>query len=134
LTSNIVHDMLRVMTNNIVGEVGDAIEENSVGDSACPRVDDIARDLVNERVSDLAQALAHTLIARHEDGQDQREWLARLAALTAIRSAADDLAAHAAAQAAEHGAGYPALGLAAGTTRQNARVKWPGLVPTTARK
>lgn len=59
---------------------------------------------------------------------DQRDmWLAALASLLAIRDSAEQLAASAALSAAQHGADYPAIGEAAGMTRQGARRKWPGL-------
>jgi hypothetical protein len=54
-------------------------------------------------------------------------WLAALAALLEIRDSAEQLAASAALSAAQRGADYPAIGEAAGMTRQGARRKWPGL-------
>lgn len=54
-------------------------------------------------------------------------WLTALSALLAIRDDAERLAASAALSAAQHGADYPAIGGAAGMTRQGARRKWPGL-------
>jgi hypothetical protein len=54
-------------------------------------------------------------------------WLAALAALLAIRDSAEQLASSAALSAAQRGADYPAIGAAAGMTRQGARRKWPGL-------
>ncbi|HET6709496.1 hypothetical protein [Amycolatopsis sp.] len=59
---------------------------------------------------------------------DQRQiWLAALTSLLAIRDSAEQLAASAALSAAQRGADYPAIGDAAGMTRQGARRKWPGL-------
>jgi hypothetical protein len=59
---------------------------------------------------------------------DQRQlWLAVLNSLLAIRDSADQLAASVALSAAQLGADYPAIGAAAGMTRQGARRKWPGL-------
>jgi hypothetical protein len=59
---------------------------------------------------------------------DLREmWLAALTSLLAIQDSAEQLAASAALSAAQHGADYPAIGKAAGMTRQGARRKWPGL-------
>src|SRR5215469_6064622 len=59
---------------------------------------------------------------------DLREmWLAALTSLLAIRDSAEQLAASAALSAAQRGADYPAIGAAAGMTRQGARRKWPGL-------
>jgi len=59
---------------------------------------------------------------------DRRQlWLAALNTLITIRDSAEQLAASAALSAAQHGADYPAIGAAAGMTRQGARRKWPGL-------
>jgi hypothetical protein len=57
----------------------------------------------------------------------QQMWLAALTSLLAIRDSAEQLAASAALSAAQCGADYPAIGEAAGMTRQGARRKWPGL-------
>ena len=54
-------------------------------------------------------------------------WLTALTSLLAIRDIAEQLAASAALSAAQCGADYPAIGEAAGMTRQGARRKWPGL-------
>jgi hypothetical protein len=54
-------------------------------------------------------------------------WLAALTSLLTIRDSAEQLAASAALSAAQRGADYPAIGEAAGMTRQGARRKWPGL-------
>jgi hypothetical protein len=61
------------------------------------------------------------------DADLRQMWLAALASLLAIRDSAEQLAASAALSAAQHGADYPAIGEAAGMTRQGARRKWPGL-------
>jgi hypothetical protein len=61
------------------------------------------------------------------DGDQREQWLAVLTSLTAIREDADQLAGSVALTAAQHGADYPAIGAAAGLTRQGARRKWPGL-------
>jgi hypothetical protein len=61
------------------------------------------------------------------DAESRTMWLAALTALLAIRDSAEQLAASAALSAAQHGADYPAIGAAAGMTRQGARRKWPGL-------
>lgn len=61
------------------------------------------------------------------DPELRQMWLAALTTLLAIRDTADMLAASAALSAAQHGADYPAIGDAAGMTRQGARRKWPGL-------
>lgn len=61
------------------------------------------------------------------DSDLRQLWLAALTALLAIRDSAEQLAASAALSAAQRGADYPAIGDAAGMTRQGARRKWPGL-------
>jgi hypothetical protein len=61
------------------------------------------------------------------DADLRQMWLAALASLLAIRDTAEQLAASAALSAAQRGADYPAIGDAAGMTRQGARRKWPGL-------
>jgi hypothetical protein len=61
------------------------------------------------------------------DADLRQLWLAALNALLAIRDGAEQLAASAALSAAQRGADYPAIGDAAGMTRQGARRKWPGL-------
>jgi hypothetical protein len=61
------------------------------------------------------------------DADLRQMWLATLTSLLAIRDSADQLAASAALSAAQYGADYPAIGDAAGMTRQGARRKWPGL-------
>jgi hypothetical protein len=61
------------------------------------------------------------------DADLQQMWLAALTSLLAIRDSAEQLAASAALSAAQRGADYPAIGEAAGMTRQGARRKWPGL-------
>jgi hypothetical protein len=61
------------------------------------------------------------------DADLRQMWLTALTSLLAIRDSAEQLAASAALSAAQRGADYPALGEAAGMTRQGARRKWPGL-------
>jgi hypothetical protein len=61
------------------------------------------------------------------DAELRQMWLTALSALLAIRDSAEQLAASAALSAAQRGADYPAIGDAAGMTRQGARRKWPGL-------
>lgn len=61
------------------------------------------------------------------DADLRQLWLAALTSLLAIRDSAEQLAASAALSAAQRGADYPAIGDAAGMTRQGARRKWPGL-------
>ncbi|KAA2252396.1 hypothetical protein F0L68_35705 [Solihabitans fulvus] len=61
------------------------------------------------------------------DADLRQLWLAALTSLLAIRDSAEQLSASAALSAAQRGADYPAIGEAAGMTRQGARRKWPGL-------
>lgn len=61
------------------------------------------------------------------DADLRQMWLAAVTSLLAIRDSAEQLAGSAALSAAERGADYPAIGDAAGMTRQGARRKWPGL-------
>ena len=61
------------------------------------------------------------------DADLRQMWLTALTSLLAIRESAEQLAASAALSAAQRGADYPAIGEAAGMTRQGARRKWPGL-------
>jgi hypothetical protein len=89
-------------------------------------------DLSTEQRAELAAAVERlawaTARETHGPATDPRElWLSALGSLLAIRDSADQLAASAALSAAEHGADYPAIGAAAGMTRQGARRKWPGL-------
>ncbi|QUQ62953.1 hypothetical protein [Kutzneria sp. CA-103260] len=91
-------------------------------------------DLSNEQRADLAGAVerlawatARETLGSETDAEPRQLWLATLGSLLAIRDSAERLAASAALSAAEHGADYPAIGAAAGMTRQGARRKWPGL-------
>jgi hypothetical protein len=108
------------------------VSDNKGRDGAVPSVSDIAHDEVVARVDHLARTIARARVTAQAGGDEQGKWLVQLAILTAIRRAADALAAHAAARAAGHGAKYPALARAAGMSRQNARVRWPGLVAKSA--
>ncbi|MBO0879706.1 MAG: hypothetical protein J2P17_04915 [Mycobacterium sp.] len=94
------------------------------------------RAAVTTAVEQLAWTLARELLELEPDvgprsdlpAADLRQmWLAALRSLLAIRDSAEQLAASAALSAAQHGADYPAIGDAAGMTRQGARRKWPGL-------
>lgn len=87
----------------------------------------IAAQQVRNLVSDLAAQLARPVVADSSTTTEQAGHLAQLGALMAIRAATDDLATAAATDAARCGAMYPAIAEAASTTRQNARVRWPGL-------
>lgn len=86
---------------------------------------DAQRAELTTAVEQLAWRAAREMVA---DSEDERQlWLAALTSLLAIRDSADQLAGSAALSAAQHGADYPAIGDAAGMTRQGARRKWPGL-------
>jgi hypothetical protein len=126
--------MLHAMTTDIVNDRGKAMASAMAHDDAYPSVGDIDSAHAQGLVTDLARNLARSLASAPNCVFEQAEWLARLAALEAIRMAADRLAAEAAARAVSHGARYPALGKAAGTSRQNARVRWPGLAPVRRRR
>ncbi|WP_152748201.1 hypothetical protein [Micromonospora sp. RV43] len=84
---------------------------------------DVARDLVTNVAAHVAQQIGSDSAVATE----QERYLRELTVLVAIRAAADDLATVAAFNAASNGAMYPAIGEAAGMTRQAARVRWPGL-------
>jgi len=86
---------------------------------------DAHRAEVTTAIEQLAWATARDSLGEDADQRDQ--WLATLTSLLAIRDSAEQLAAAAALSAAQHGADYPAIGAAAGMTRQGARRKWPGL-------
>lgn len=97
---------------------------------------DAQRAELTTAVEQLAWAVARDVLALEPDAGprsdlpevDQRQmWLAALSSLLAIRDSAEQLAGSAALSAAERGADYPAIGDAAGMTRQGARRKWPGL-------
>lgn len=91
---------------------------------------------VTAAVEQLAWTAAREMLALEPDAgprsdlpdADLRQmWLAALTSLLAIRDSAEQLASSAALSAAQRGADYPAIGDAAGMTRQGARRKWPGL-------
>jgi len=85
----------------------------------------VQRVNLTSAVEQLAWTAARETLGQDADQREQ--WLAALRSLLAIRDSAEQLAASAALSAAEHGADYPAIGAAAGMTRQGARRKWPGL-------
>jgi hypothetical protein len=85
----------------------------------------VQRPNLTSAVEQLAWTTARETL--NHDADQQEHWLAALRCLLAIRDSAEQLAASAALSAAEHGADYPAIGAAAGMTRQGARRKWPGL-------
>jgi hypothetical protein len=87
---------------------------------------DARRASLTEAVEQLASTAAREMLDR-PDPEPRQLWLASLTSLLAIRDSAEQLAASAALHAAQHGADYPAIGDAAGMTRQGARRKWPGL-------
>ncbi|MFI7129446.1 hypothetical protein ACIBQ1_27365 [Nonomuraea sp. NPDC050153] len=97
---------------------------------------DAHRTDVTTAVEQLAWTMARKMLQLEPDAgprsdlpdADVRQmWLAALTSLLAIRDSAEVLAASAALSAAQRGADYPAIGDAAGMTRQGARRKWPGL-------
>ena len=101
-----------------------------------PGMSDAQRADLSTAVEQLARAAARGMLKLDGAAEprsdlpesDRRQlWLAELTALLAIRDSAEQLAASAALSAAQHGADYPAIGDAAGMTRQGARRKWPGL-------
>ncbi|MFF3857088.1 hypothetical protein [Micromonospora sp. NPDC002575] len=92
---------------------------------------DIDHGLVQDLVSDLTSRITSQTAHDSAGASQERIHLRQLAALVAIRAAAEELATTAAFEAARCGANYPAIGEAAGMTRQAARVRWPGLVDRT---
>ncbi|MFI5837739.1 hypothetical protein ACIA5A_29080 [Micromonospora sp. NPDC051300] len=96
--------------------------------TAHDNVQDINRQMVRDLVADLASRITSQTAHDSASVSRQRIHLRQLAALMVIRAAADELANATASEAARCGANYPAIGEAAGMTRQAARVRWPGLV------
>lgn len=97
---------------------------------------DVQRADLTTAVEQLAWTAAREMLGLEQDAgpsadlpeADRRQlWLAALTSLLAIRDSAEQLAGSAALSAAQYGADYPAIGDAAGMTRQGARRKWPGL-------
>ncbi|GIJ28262.1 hypothetical protein Vqi01_34240 [Micromonospora qiuiae] len=115
------------MTNDAVSSSAEDVADNRASKIGRPLANNIGRDDVPNLVSDLASLLTQPIGGDSVSALPQDRHLRRLAALMAIRAAADDLATAAAFDAAKHGAMYPAIGEAAGITRQAARVRWPGL-------
>jgi hypothetical protein len=97
--------------------------------------DEIAA-LADEAVRELAETIADrafralALESSLPDELAEGNALARLYALTHIQHAVVRQAEQAARYAAQTGAGYPQLGQVANMSRQGARRRWPGLVPT----
>jgi hypothetical protein len=100
------------------------------------RLSDAQRTDLAAAVEQLAWAVARESLqlgpdagpgADRPDADLRQMWLAAVTSLLAIRDSAEQLAASAALSAAQRGADYPAIGEAAGMTRQGARRKWPGL-------
>ncbi|MFY1573305.1 hypothetical protein ACN26Z_00225 [Verrucosispora sp. WMMD703] len=89
---------------------------------------DIDHQKVRDIVADLASRITDQTVQDSAGAPQVSTYLRQLAALVAIRAAAEELANTAAAEAARCGANYPTIGEAAGMTRQAARVRWPGLV------
>jgi hypothetical protein len=91
-------------------------------------MDSELQDLAWKRARRADPGLPESPWAHDLTGADRRRaWLAMVSALTAAEQEITTLTATAAERAAEHGADYPALGAAAGMTRQGARRRWPGL-------
>ncbi|MEV6447960.1 hypothetical protein [Amycolatopsis sp. NPDC051716] len=97
---------------------------------------DVQRAALTAAVEQLAWTVVREVLelgpedGPHSDLPDadlRQMWLTALTSLLAIRDSAEQLAASAALSAAQRGADYPAIGHAAGMTRQGARRKWPGL-------
>lgn len=86
---------------------------------------DAQRAELTTAVERLAWTTARETLGSETD--ERQLWLTALTSLLAIRDSAEQLAGSAALSAAQHGADYPAIGDAAGMTRQGARRKWPGL-------
>ncbi|MEV0944933.1 hypothetical protein AB0I90_31775 [Micromonospora wenchangensis] len=131
LTSCIVKGRVSSMTNHIVHMSGTGTSHEEVSTTTQTSGYDIERQLVQDLVFDLASRI--TSQTAHDSASTSQEWtyLRQLAALVAIRAAAEELANTAVSEAARCGASYPAIGEAAGMTRQAARVRWPGLVRRT---
>jgi hypothetical protein len=100
------------------------------------RLSDVQRLALAMSVEQLAWTVVREMLeldpdaGPHSDIPDadlRQMWLTALSALLAIRDSAEELAASVALSAAQRGADYPAIGDAAGMTRQGARRKWPGL-------
>jgi GGDEF domain-containing protein len=97
--------------------------------------DEIAA-LADEAVRDLAETIAGrafralALDSSLPDELSEGNALARLYALTHIQHAVVRQTDQAARHAAQTGAGYPQLGQVSNMSRQGARRRWPGLVPT----
>ncbi|MFI6134027.1 hypothetical protein [Micromonospora sp. NPDC051141] len=131
LTSDIVSARVDGMTSHLVHDSGSATSKEGVSATARTNAHDIDRQVVQDLVADLASRI--TSQTARDSVSTSQEWihLRQLAALVAIRAAADELANTAASDAARCGANYPAIGEAAGMTRQAARLRWPGLVDRT---
>jgi hypothetical protein len=127
-------DSASVHVDTIDSDSGHEPADNSTHNQAPMSVTDIDRTHARQLVTDLAHNLVHSITRPDLEVSELHGHLSRLAALAAIRSATDELSAHTAATATAAGASYVDLGDAVGTTRQNARVRWPGLVASTRRK
>ncbi|MGW0664512.1 hypothetical protein [Streptodolium elevatio] len=92
--------------------------------------------LARAATTDLAQRLAQRAFrplgapGQSAEGAVEGDALATLHVLVHMQRAVEGLMDEAAAQAVGDGAGYPQLGRACRITRQGARKRWPGLVPT----
>lgn len=115
------------MTNDVVGSSAEDVADDKSSKVVRSLAHNIGHDDVHTLVSELASLLTQTIGGDSVSALPQDRHLRRLAALMTIRAVADDLATAAAIDAATNGAMYPAIGEAAGMTRQAARVRWPGL-------
>ncbi|MEH0954652.1 hypothetical protein [Micromonospora sp. CPCC 205554] len=131
LTSHIVSTRVDGMTSHVVHESGSATSREKVSTTAHTNVHDIDRQVVQDLVADLASRITDQTACDSASTTQERIHLRQLTALVVIRAAAEELANAAASEAARCGANYPAIGEAAGMTRQAARVRWPGLVDRT---
>lgn len=134
LGSTMPTDSAYAPVRTTASDTGHASVDTSVHDRSSVTVANIDRSRVHQLVADLARNLVHAITGAYPYELELHEHLSYLAALAAIRTAADELSADIAATAAAAGASYVNLGDAVGTTRQNARVRWPGLVIATRRK
>ncbi|MEV0005902.1 hypothetical protein AB0H28_26955 [Micromonospora sp. NPDC050980] len=119
------------MTSDLVHASGSATSRDKANTTAHASAHDIDHQLVQDLVADLASRITSKTARDSASTSPERAHLRQLTALVAIRGAADELATTAAFEAARGGANYPAIGDAAGITRQAARDRWPGLVGRT---
>ncbi len=85
-----------------------------------------AAEDISARTKEFENATDHASLVMWEETQDVP--LALLRILREVPALVDQLAAEAAGQAGEHGAGYPEMGSAFGISRQAARKRWPDVI------